>query len=280
MPLKYLRLGFTETTLLFIYFIETQHTEYLDNNIIKLKNNMIMWLYTTSGYYDKTILSHYMDAKHSNNCDPVIYKQYFNILLNFIQDSDIFNYGVHYDKTSNEFNLLLNTINSKSYNYVGKDIFFKFTKNKSVLIISPFSELFKQQYYSGNCKNINPEFKEIKNLLFYTNIYTFFNKGPHNNILETSDYIYNDIIHNIKDNYESVVISCGAYSNILARKFYDDDKNVLTIGGDLQTFFGILGNRHKKNLNLSNLDTKLWITEIPDKYKPENYMLIENGCYW
>jgi len=31
---------------------------------------------------------------------------------------------------------------------------------------------------------------------------------------------------------------------------------------------------------LVNYDDKIWIINIPDKYKPLNYMKIENGCYW
>jgi hypothetical protein len=37
MPLKYLRLGFTETTLLFIYFIETYKKEFISDKMIQLK---------------------------------------------------------------------------------------------------------------------------------------------------------------------------------------------------------------------------------------------------
>jgi hypothetical protein len=280
MPLKYLRLGFTETTLLFIYFIETYNKEFISAEMIESKKKLIKWLYTTSGYYDKKIQSCYMDAKHTDNSDPVIYKQYFNTLLNFIKDADVFSYGIHYDKTSYEFSVMLNYINKKKNIEINKNTFFDFTKNKSILIISPFSELFKEQYYSENCKKINPEFREIKNVLFYTNIYTFFNNGPHNNIIETCDYIYNDIINNITDDYNSIVISCGAYSNILANKFYNNNKNVLTIGGDLPFYFGILNKRCKKHINVNDINIKLWITEIPEKYKPNNYHLIEDGCYW
>lgn len=52
------------------------------------------------------------------------------------------------------------------------------------------------------------------------------------------------------------------------------NKDVITIGGDLLGYFGIVSKRHKPN------NTEFWITEIPDKYKPKDYMKIENGCYW
>jgi hypothetical protein len=69
----------------------------------------------------------------------------------------------------------------------------------------------------------------------------------------------------------------------MAKKFYDNGKNVCTVGGDLQTFFGILNGRTKNWFKSNNIEIQYkeyWITEIPDEYKPSDYMKIENGCYW
>jgi hypothetical protein len=41
-----------------------------------------------------------------------------------------------------------------------------------------------------------------------------------------------------------------------------------------------VNNCHKKHKKVNDLDVKLLITEIPEKYKPNNYHLIEDGCYW
>ena len=51
-----LRVGFTETTLLFYYYLENILN--IDITILKLidsQNNLINWLYSTSGFYDKTL---------------------------------------------------------------------------------------------------------------------------------------------------------------------------------------------------------------------------------
>lgn len=277
-PLKYLRLGYTECTLMFIYFIETQHKELLTPLMLGLKERMIKWLYTTSGYYDKKITCGYMNARHIDT-DPEVYKKYFSILLSFIKGADAFRVCVHYCKTSDEVMLMLNELQVvKEYNTYND--FFNFTKNKSVLIISSFSELFREQYVSGNCAQINGRFKEIKNILFYTSLYTFFNNGPHEDILETEKYMYDDIMETIPDEYDTVVISCGAYSNLLAKRFFENNKNVLTIGGDLQYIFGVLNNRTRTECMLAKKDLTYYVTEIPDKYKPDGYMKIEQGCYW
>ena len=89
---------------------------------------------------------------------------------------------------------------------------------------------------------------------------------------------------NNKNNaYDSVLISCGAYSCLIAKKFYNIDKNVCVVGGELQPYFGILNNRTKEyNLknNIKIENEQYWIMEIPNEFKPNDYMKIENGCYW
>ena len=278
---KIIRLGFTETTLLFIHWYENisndknKSTHY---KIINLKKNMINWLYTTSGYYDKTIIYNYMNVKHENDIDPETYNKYFEILLNFVKEADLFVCGIHYDKNNDEYKQFIKYLNVKSsYTY---DIFYSIVKNRKILIISPFAELFKKQFDSGNCKLIDNDFPDIKKIYYYTNIYTFFNNGPHNNILETVNYLFADILSKINDNYDLVLISAGAYSNLLANKFYDYGKDVYTMGAELQKFFGVLNNREKSKMNLNVINKNLWIVDIPNEYKPIDYEKIENGCYW
>lgn len=281
MPEKLLRLGFTECTLVFCDW-------YLNNinknhkNIQNLKSHFIKWLYTTSGYYDKTIISNYMDAQHIKS-DPYTYSLYMKMVYDFIKDADYFVYGIHYDKNSSEFKQFGNSLNIKN-NFYNESIVLNKLLNKKVLIISPFSNLIKQQFESGNCKKIYENFPNIEKINYYTNIYTFFNKGPHNNILETIDYLVNEIDIKINQNdYDIVLISSGAYSVLLAKQFYDKGKDVITLGGDLQKMFGILNKREKNEIEKNNIILKnkeYWITNIPDEYKPEGYMKIEDGCYW
>lgn len=274
---KYLRLGCTETSLLFFYWycnnIDTKNQRINDG-----KYQLIKWLYTTSGYYDKKISSNYMDATHKN-VDPEIYIKYMEILMNFIKDADNFHFGVHYDTKTNEFNNFLKSLNIKNNVYMGTDFIFNLIKDQKVLFISPFANLFKKQIENGNVNKIYDKFTKPSVAFYYTNIYTFFNKGPHNDILDTTNFLYEDIINNVENNYDIVIISAGAYSNILAKKFYENNKTVCTLGGDLQDMFGIMNNRNRKN-NLQFDNAEYWITEIPDEYKPTDYKKIENGCYW
>ena len=214
-----------------------------------------------------------MNAVHNNN-DTIIYHTYMNTILDFIKNSDYYNYCFHqFDKNKLYIDEFKNYISPKKEGYLSKEIVFDFIKDKKILIISPFAPLMKQQVDNNNIKMIYDNFPNVINIVVYRNIYTFFNKGPHNNILETVEYIFNDI-KNINEEYDSVLISCGAYSVLLANKLYNISKNVCVIGGDLTTLFGIKCIRNKKtNYN------EYWIN-IPDEYKPDDFMKIEDGCYW
>lgn len=280
-------------TLLFCYWYEYLQNDFSEYNhqIIEQKNKYIKWFYTTSGYYDKNINSYYMNAKHENNIDPENYKKYFNLIYNFIKCSNFCYPGIHFNKNTPVFKSFYKSLNFEREHWY--DYFFNKIKNYKLLVISPFAELFKKQYKSGNCHKIYDNFPKLKRINFYSNIYTFLNKGPHNNIFETVDFLVNEIQNKHKEKkYNMVVISAGAYSTLLAEKFYNLNKNVFVLGGELQGIFGIMSNRQKQDnqLNIYNPvnisyesnqeNKKYWITEIPDKYKPHDYMKIENGCYW
>jgi len=156
---------------------------------------------------------------------------------------------------------------------------YDFIKERNILIISPFSILIKNQIESGNVKIIYNTFPDIGKVYTYTNEYTFFNNGPHNNIFETTKIIV-DNIKNSGNDFDSVIISCGAYGCLIAKELYDYGKNVCIIGGNLQKFFGILNKRERTKNKIKIQHEEFWITKIPDEYKPKDYMKIENGCYW
>ena len=120
-------------------------------------------------------------------------------------------------------------------------------------------------------------------MIYYTTPYTFFNNGPDNNILETCNKVYEDI-EKLKDDFDIAIISFGAYSNLLAHYININlNKDIVTTGGNISTWFGILNVRTKEfhiknNVILDN--EEYYITEVPEEYKPKDYMKIENGCYW
>ena len=86
----------------------------------------------------------------------------------------------------------------------------------------------------------------------------------------------------IKDTYDVALLACGGYANPIGCYIYrHHKKSAIYVGGVLQMYFGILGNR--------------WIVERPDilhlywndywkrpkiSERPLQYEKVENGCYW
>ena len=56
------------------------------------------------------------------------------------------------------------------------------------------------------------------------------------------------------------------------------NKDAIYLGGSIQTIFGILSSRERQYSNLPYDEN--WIIDIPEEYKPNDYKMIENGCYW
>jgi len=317
--MKISRLGSTESTLLMLFWLKfisiNEIPEIIINHTKYLNNILLVWLFTTSGFYDKKlnydfyninlqdydisiiqntnigIINFYDDNKPYlsdlkeinlfDNYDDTVLINYYLQILEALHHSDILYLTFHEEnKMLNWYNKeFINFLEPKSYHYISDKIFFDFIRNKKVLIISSFSELYEKQYKSGNLKIIYPDFPDILSLSFLQTPYTFFNDGPHNNLLETCDILFEKII-NLKNNFDCVIISFGCYSNLLANKINKKlDKDTMTLGDQLQIFFGIINKRNKeKKIKVEN--EEYYIKEIPEYYRPFMFEKIENGCYW
>ena len=77
-----LRLGFTEGTLFFIYFFENiiknENCRDVCKEFDKTKHNIINWLYSTSGFYDKTIEGDYFNFDYQLCMNSNTYNEYMN----------------------------------------------------------------------------------------------------------------------------------------------------------------------------------------------------------
>ena len=271
---KYGRLGYTESTLLFYYYmrfnIKIQPTE----KLIKCELSFLKWLFTTSGYYDtsfdisfepiqyiysenyKKLMNDFFQMSKNSNLayllihkDLIYYLNFIDHLPDFYKNFNVINYN---------FNNTLNQLKS-------------FIKDKNVLIINPMSILMKKQYDNGNIHKIN-DFLSVKSIQCYSNEYTFYNKPDSKNNSNSFDYV-DSILTEIKTiEFDCAIISCGAISSLIANRI---NKNYFIIGSDLLTFFGI---KHERIKN-SNLYNEYWI-DVTEEFKPNDYKSIENGCYW
>lgn len=300
--MKSYRLGSAESTVIFMYYlINIINICNIEDPLISCNHWLIPHLYYSSGYYDKSfekvpfnetspISIHEWIAKSDvismfnshqfqkyckqildilNECDNLeIIIKFFNNELDYYKDDFI-----KYLKCKNDTK---HYVCEDQIIYYSEYLLNSFIENKNLLIINSMSELMKLQYDSGNLHKINENFAIINNIVTYTMTYTFFNDGPDNNIFETVDSINNQI-NNL--NFDCAIVSAGAYSCLIANHINVIlNKPVLIQGGHLIHNFGIICKRHKEgNYIFNNLE--YWLN-VPDNYKPANYLNIERGCYW
>jgi hypothetical protein len=151
-------------------------------------------------------------------------------------------------------------------------------KNKRILIISSFIESIKEKI---------PIRKHLYGIDLFPNCEFIFSKPPQTQgNQESQDFIielnnYTKELDNIMNDFDIALVSCGGYGNLVCNYIYENGKSAIYVGGVLQMYFGIIGER--------------WIRERPDiiklfknKYwsrpkiaeKPKNYKNIEDSCYW
>jgi hypothetical protein len=285
--MKIVRLGMTETSLLFLTFVSRNYN--LDPTIKKHISRMILtmvnWLYSTSGYYDKSV-----KGNNFNFDITAINKNYFKF-INHLEESigncEITQFFVHEGLVMN----LLNTFKDdfiKKYNISNLKILngtefqdrindiFAMMNNKKVLVISSFDGLVKSQVESGNLKKIYENYPNIKKLETIKFPYCFHNNGPHQDYFETLNVVFEEIK---QIDFDIAILGCGAYGHMLCHKIDKElKKDAIYVGGSIQTLFGIISSREKEHGKIKYND--YWISEIPLEYRPPNYKLIENGCYW
>ena len=146
--------------------------------------------------------------------------------------------------------------------------------NKRILIISAFVDSIRKQ----------PSAYSVD---LFPNCTFVYLKPPQTNGNNTSldwhvefTYFCNQI-KKIENEFDVALCSCGGYGNPICSYIYSLNKSAIYVGGVLQMYFGIYGNRwltERKEI------MKLYMTtdwKRPSEHeKPLNHSTIESGCYW
>ena len=159
--------------------------------------------------------------------------------------------------------------------------FTHYLNDKKILIISPFIDSFIEQ--------MDKQFKLYKN----TNIflpkqkfvyYKSLNTSAGNRIEGHSNWMhtYLQMIKEIKElDFDVALVSCGGYGLPICNYIKEHmNKSSIYVGGGLQLFFGVIGNRW-----LSDPDWRQRIFESPSDFiRPKeiqkNSEKVENSCYY
>lgn len=155
-------------------------------------------------------------------------------------------------------------------------------KGKKIVVVHPFAELIESQYKNREHlfknKDVLPDF-ELRTVKAVQSIGGLCN--DFNNWFDALKWMESEIA---KEDFDVVLIGCGAYGFPLAAYVKKLGKKAVHMGGVLQMLFGIKGarwedkNYHPK-YDYTSLFNEYWIK--PDiKFKPSVANNIENGCYW
>jgi hypothetical protein len=81
--------------------------------------------------------------------------------------------------------------------------------------------------------------------------------------------------------YDIALVSCGGYGNLVCDYIFQQGKSAIYVGGVLQMYFGILGNRWiKERPEVVQLFLNEYWTRPKETERPNGHDKVEKSCYW
>lgn len=165
--------------------------------------------------------------------------------------------------------------------WFNKDNWYEKLRDKKILVISSHCESMKQQWLSNSLfkshnKNIKNEETGVE-LVFVKPPMSACGLSPNASWIESLDIFKKDVDMALQTfDLDLALVSCGGYSAPICNYIHSKyNKSVFYIGGALQLYFSIIGNRWIKQPFINEYWTRLSEDEIPNNFKS-----IENGCYF
>ena len=151
-------------------------------------------------------------------------------------------------------------------------------KGRRVLIISSFADSMRAK---------DPLRAKIYGVDLFPECSLTFIKPPQTQADEPSRGFMKELdefceeLDTLRDTYDVALVAAGGYGNLICNHIYKTGHSAIYVGGVLQMYFGIVGQR--------------WLTERPDAVRcyinehwtrpgeserPANFGSVEQGCYW
>ena len=151
-------------------------------------------------------------------------------------------------------------------------------KGKRVLIISPFAESFKEKVDKRT---------EIYGIDLFPECELLFIQPPQTQGNNSSDEFdvellrFVEKLENIKDTFDVALCSCGGYGNLVCSALFDMGKSAIYVGGVLQMYFGVYGERWlKERPDIMELYMNEHWSRPKEVEKPSGFESVEDSCYW
>ena len=174
--------------------------------------------------------------------------------------------------------IMLSAFNFDIFHYIHIQLWTHELKGKRLLIISSFIDDIKNQEDKG-------VLSKIYGVDLFPDCKFVYLKPPQTNGTNPSKSFdkelenFVDKIKNIRNDFDIALVSCGGYGNLVCNEIYKMNKSSIYVGGVLQMYFGIYGERwlrERKDI------MKLYMNEywIRPTVQTNGFEKIENGCYW
>ena len=152
-------------------------------------------------------------------------------------------------------------------------------KDKKVLVVHPFEESIRNQYYNNRDKiyagtEILPQFDLQTIKAVQTAAETF--DSRFSNWFEALDYMTEQAL---KKDFDIALLGCGAYGLPLGARMKQAGKKAIHMGGCLQLLFGIRGARWDTREYMKPFINEYWTRPLESE-TPEHAKKVENACYW
>jgi hypothetical protein len=220
-------------------------------------------------------------------------KKYSDLYLDAFDKCEIYSgweiQGKYLNHISGSHEYIKNTFSTKKmiwsyaldvFHYIYSKPWTQSLQGKRVLIISPFTKSIKAQLpkrnkiYDGvdlfpDCSFVllaPPQTQaDMPSLEFDEELLNFYHK-----------------LDEIQNDYDIALLSCGGYANPILNYIYTKHrKSGMYIGGTLQMFFGIYGNRWllERSDVLRLYINNHWVRPLISE-RPIGHEKVENSCYW
>ena len=153
-------------------------------------------------------------------------------------------------------------------------------KGKRVLIISAFVESYKKKVEAG-------VLDKIYGIDLFPECELLFLKPPQTQGANSSEEFDVELerfakrIEAIKEQFDVALCSCGGYGNLICAKIFEMGKSSIYVGGVLQMYFGVLGQRWlRERPSIVRLFLNKDWSRPQDSEKPKDFKKVEGSCYW
>lgn len=151
-------------------------------------------------------------------------------------------------------------------------------EGKKVLVIHPFEETIRAQYFNKkghifNDSQLLPTFELLTMKAVQSNAKC---RTQYRDWFDALNYM-SDKISGM--DFDVALIGAGAYGLPLASFVKSLGKKAVHMGGATQILFGIKGKRWDNHEVISTLYNEYWVRPGENE-RPHEYQVVEDGCYW